>query len=129
MGFLDKLKEGADQAKGLANQAVDRARDEAKELNLKRQIAGAEGELGRAAFELVDEGAVSHPSLEEPAERIRTLRAELAALQEGRGTGQDGTGGETETQAGAEEAATPEGGRAETPAPGGPSATPESPPS
>jgi hypothetical protein len=81
VGFLDKLKEGAEQAKEMAGQAVDRAKEEARELNLKRQIANAEEELGRAAFDLVDQGAVSHPQLAEGVEAIRRLRAELAGLQ------------------------------------------------
>ncbi|MFN8187019.1 MAG: hypothetical protein U0R69_08065 [Gaiellales bacterium] len=104
MGFLDKLKEGADQAKELAGQAVDRARDEAKELNLKRQIAGAEGDLGRATFELLEQGAVSHAALSEPAERVRTLRAELTAIQEAQES--DGETGESADSAGEEQART-----------------------
>lgn len=81
MGFLDKLKEGAGQAKDLAGQAVDRAKDEAKELNLKRQVGNAEEELGRVAFRLVEQGAISHPDLAAGVEQIRSLKAELEALQ------------------------------------------------
>lgn len=97
MGFLDKLREGADQAKELAGQAVDRAKEEAKELQLKRQISAAEGELGRLAFALVDQGAISHPSLSGPAERIRALRGELTELQ-----ARQGSGGDTEAVGGGE---------------------------
>jgi hypothetical protein len=84
MGLLDRLKEGADQAMGLAGQAVDRARDEAKDLNLKRQLGSAQEDLGRITFELVEEGAVSHPKLTPAVERIRALREESAAVNAGR---------------------------------------------
>jgi len=81
VGFLDKLKEGAEQAKEMAGQAVDRAKEEARELNLKRQIANAEEELGRAAFNLVESGEVTHAKLTPGVQRISDLAAELAALE------------------------------------------------
>ncbi len=84
MGLLDKLKEGADQAMGLAGQAVDRARDEAKELSLKRQLGSAQEDLGRIALELVEEGALTHPKLAPAVDRVRALREELAAVSAGR---------------------------------------------
>jgi hypothetical protein len=80
MGFVDKLKAGAEQAKDLAGQAAAKAKEEAKELALKRELGQEEGELGRKTFDLVESGALSHPDLAETVERIRSLKEELAAL-------------------------------------------------
>jgi hypothetical protein len=80
MGFMDKLKAGAEQAKDLAGQAAAKAKEEAKELGLKRELGQEEGELGRKVFALVESGGLSHSDLAENVERIRSLNAELAAL-------------------------------------------------
>jgi hypothetical protein len=84
MGFLDRLKEGAGQAKELAGQAVDRAKEEAKELQLKREIGQAQGDLGRTVFDLAEKGELSHAALGGHVERIRALQAELGELEAGK---------------------------------------------
>lgn len=94
MGLLDRLKEGAGQAKELAQQAAERAKEEAKELQLKRQLAGEYEALGQEAFELVQGGELAHARLGPGVERIRNLKAELAALESG------GEGGEQPEQTG-----------------------------
>jgi hypothetical protein len=81
VGFLDKLKEGAGQAKELAQQAAEKAKDEAKELQLKRQMTGEFETLGQAAFDLVQRGEVSHAELEPSVQRIVELKAALAELE------------------------------------------------
>jgi hypothetical protein len=81
MGFLDKLKEGAEQAKDLAAAAAERAKDEAKELSLKRQIANEQEALGEKAYALVEQGTISHPDLEPHVAKVRELTAELGSLR------------------------------------------------
>jgi len=76
MGFLDKVKSGAEQA-------AAKAKEEAKELQTKRELGQVYDEFGKAAYELVARGEISHAELEAGAERIRSLRARLEELQGG----------------------------------------------
>ena len=70
MGFLDKVKQGAEQA-------AARAKDTASDLQTKRELGQAYGELGETAFELADSGELSHPRLDPIVERIRSLKTRL----------------------------------------------------
>jgi len=81
MGIVDKLKQGAEQAKTMAAQAAERAKEEARELNLKRQINNEEEQLGSIVVGLVERGEVSHAELQPGVERIKALRAELEELR------------------------------------------------
>jgi hypothetical protein len=83
MGFLDS-------AKAAAEQAVTKAKETAGELQTKRELGQAYGELGRTTFDLVESGQVSATPLEPLVERIRTLKAHL---EEG---GADGAGASEE---------------------------------
>jgi len=83
MGIVDKLKVGAEQAKTLAVHAAERAKDEAKDLNIKRQINNEEGQLGSIVVQLFERGELSHAELGPGVERIKALRAELEAKQGG----------------------------------------------
>lgn len=96
MGFMDKLKQGAEQAKDIAGQAAGQAKDfagdaaakakqEAKELQLKRELNEAYDDLGRSAFELWQNGEIEHAHLESRARRIQSLRDELARVEAGEG--------------------------------------------
>ena len=87
-GFMDKLKAGAEQAKGLAGQAAgqakdfagdaaSRAKEEAKELQVKRELGQAYDDLGKAAYELWEDGQLDHPHLESRARRVKALRDQL----------------------------------------------------
>ena len=67
MGFLDKAKSAAEQAAAKAKEGVE-------DVQLKRELSQAYGELGRTAFDLIDNGDLSHPGLEAQAEKIRTLK-------------------------------------------------------
>ncbi|MCC6223377.1 MAG: hypothetical protein IT201_07790 [Thermoleophilia bacterium] len=84
MGFLDKAKEVAGQAavkgKELAGEAAQKAKEEAKELQLKRDLNNAYEDLGKTAFDLADQGQIASDGLAAGVERIRSLRAELDAL-------------------------------------------------
>jgi hypothetical protein len=70
MGFLDS-------AKAAAEQAVTKAKETADELQTKRELGQAYGELGRTTFDLVEGGQVAATPLEPLVERIRTLKAHL----------------------------------------------------
>ena len=68
MGFLDK-------AKAAAEQAANRAKEGVEEVQSKRNLSHAYEELGRTAFDLIEEGQISHDRLTALAEEIRKLRA------------------------------------------------------
>jgi hypothetical protein len=70
MGFLDKAKAAAEQAASKANDAVE-------DVQVKRDLTKAYGELGETAFNLADSGAISAPELTPQVDRIRELRAKL----------------------------------------------------
>jgi hypothetical protein len=71
MGLLDKAKAAAEQAAAKAKEGVE-------DVQQKRELGQAYGELGKTAFELIESGEISHPRLEDAAARIRTLNAEKA---------------------------------------------------
>ena len=71
MGFLDKAKAAAEQAANKANEAVG-------EVQTKRELTKAYGDLGEKVFGLADSGAITHPDIEADVTRIRELQAKLA---------------------------------------------------
>jgi hypothetical protein len=71
MGFLDKAKAAAEQATAKAKEGVE-------DVQTKRELGQAYGDLGRAAFELIESGDIAHASLEETAAKIRELNARTA---------------------------------------------------
>jgi hypothetical protein len=71
MGFLDKAKAAAEQAATKAKEGVD-------DVQTKRELSQVYNELGKTAYELIESGELSHPRLEAPAEKIRTLNAKTA---------------------------------------------------
>ena len=71
MGFLDKAKAAAEQAAAKAKEGVE-------DVQVKRELGQAYGELGKATFELVEKGELSHPGLEEVVTRIRELNAKAS---------------------------------------------------
>jgi hypothetical protein len=77
MGFLDKAKQAAEQAKSAAEKAADRANDAVGDVQTKRELTKAYGDLGETAFKLADSGAVSHPELDAQVAHIRELQAKL----------------------------------------------------
>jgi hypothetical protein len=82
MGFLDKVKQGAEQA-------AARAKDTASDLQTKRELGQAYGELGETAFELAEAGELSNPRLDPIVERIRSLKTRLEE-EGGAGAGAEG---------------------------------------
>lgn len=71
MGFLGK-------AMAAAEQAAARAKEGVEDVQLKRELGQAYGELGREAFALVEGGEISHPQLEAAVVKIRELNAKAA---------------------------------------------------
>jgi hypothetical protein len=66
MGIFDKAKAAAEQAAAKAKEGVE-------DVQVKRELGQAYGDLGKATFELVEGGEVSHPALEELVAKIRVL--------------------------------------------------------
>lgn len=71
MGLLDK-------AKAAAEQAATKAKEGVEDVQQKRELSQAYGDLGRTAYELVEAGELSHPKLEATSARIRELLAAQA---------------------------------------------------
>jgi hypothetical protein len=67
------------KAKQAAEQAAAKAREGVEDVQQKRELSQAYGDLGRTAFELLEAGEVSHPRLEATAAQIRALNEKLAA--------------------------------------------------
>jgi hypothetical protein len=72
MGLLDK-------AKAAAEQAAARAKEGVEDVQMKRDLSQAYGELGRTTYTLVSSGEVTHAQLTELVDRIRILEARSAA--------------------------------------------------
>jgi hypothetical protein len=70
MGFLDKVKQQAEQA-------TAKAKDAAADVQTKRELSQAYGELGQKTFDLASAGTISNPELDPIVERIRSLKAKL----------------------------------------------------
>ena len=72
MGFLDKAKAAAEQAAAKAKEGVE-------DVQVKRELGQAYGELGKTAFDLAERGEISHPELEEIVTKIRGLNEKAAS--------------------------------------------------
>ena len=70
--FFDRLKD----ATGVV---ATKAREGIEELQTRQELSRAYSDLGRTTAELVESGAVSHPDLTAAVEKIKALKAELAA--------------------------------------------------
>ena len=66
------------KAKQAAEQAAAKAREGVEDVQQKRELGQAYGDLGRTAFELLESGEISHPSLDATAAQIRALNEKLA---------------------------------------------------
>jgi hypothetical protein len=67
MGFLDNVKSAADQV-------ATRAKDGVDEVQAKRNLTHAYEDLGRTAFQLIEENEISHPRLVAQADEVRKFR-------------------------------------------------------
>ena len=58
------------------------AQAQLKRRGLKRELTAAETQLAQVSLYLVEQGAVTHPELEEPVRRARLAQDELNALDD-----------------------------------------------
>ncbi len=72
MSFFDKAKQAA-------NQAANKAKEGVEDVQQKRELGQAYGDLGKTAFELIESGEISHPQFEATVAKIRDLNQKLAA--------------------------------------------------
>jgi hypothetical protein len=72
MGFLDKAKAAAEQAAAKAKEGVE-------DVQAKRELSQAYGDLGRLTFQLVESGELSNAQLDALVEKIRALEAKASA--------------------------------------------------
>ena len=75
MGFLDKAKAAAEQAAAKAKGGVE-------DVQLKRELGQAYGELGKQTFALIESAALAHADLEPTVAKIRELNEKLAEADE-----------------------------------------------
>lgn len=71
MSFFDKAKQAAGQAAAKVQEGVE-------DVQQKRELAQAQGELGKIAFELHEAGEISHARLDAAVAKIRELNAKIA---------------------------------------------------
>ena len=72
-----------DKAKAAAEQAVAKTKEGVEEVQTKRDLSTAYGELGKKTFDLVEAGELDRPELAELVEKITTLKTKLADVPEG----------------------------------------------
>ncbi len=70
MGFLDKAMSAADQMATRAKEGVD-------DVQAKRNLKVAYEDLGRTAFQLIEENEISHQRLTAQADEVRKLEAQI----------------------------------------------------
>jgi hypothetical protein len=66
MGFLDKAKAAAEQAKVKAQEGVE-------QVQAKKETTQAYWDLGHKAYQLASSGAITHPELDPLVQRITEL--------------------------------------------------------
>ena len=71
MGLLDKAKAAGQQAAAKVQEGVE-------DVQLKRDLSQAYGELGKITHELIGSGEISHPRLEAAAAKITALNEKAA---------------------------------------------------
>jgi hypothetical protein len=76
MSFIDKVKA---TVKTGAEQAAAKAQEEYEKMQRRRELQQAYEDLGGKTFELVERGDLSHSDLAPLVDRVRTLKADLAA--------------------------------------------------
>ena len=81
MGFMDKLKAGAEEVKVGAGEATARARDTVKDAKVMNDLEEAYTELGRTTYTLVSEGSLHDERLDHAVQRVRDLGARLSDSQ------------------------------------------------
>jgi hypothetical protein len=71
MSFFNKAKQAAEQAAARVQEGVE-------DVQQKRELSQAYGDLGKTAFALIESGELSHSGLDAGAAKIRELNAKIA---------------------------------------------------
>ena len=71
MSFFNKAKQAAEQAAARVQEGVE-------DVQQKRELSQAYGDLGKTAFGLIESGELSHSGLDAGAAKIRELNAKIA---------------------------------------------------
>jgi hypothetical protein len=77
MGFMDKVKAGV---KSGAETAAAKAQEEFERLQVKRELTQAYTDLGEKTADLAESDQLSHAELTPLLDRVRSLKAQLAAI-------------------------------------------------
>jgi hypothetical protein len=75
MSFFNKAKQAAEQAAARVQEGVE-------DVQQKRELSQAYGELGKTAFALIESGDLSHSGLDAGAAKIRELNAKIEGAGE-----------------------------------------------
>jgi hypothetical protein len=75
MGFLDKIKENIQETATMAREGIG-------DLQTKRELGQAYGELGRKAFDLIESGPLQAPQLQAEVDAVRKLKQQLEEEEE-----------------------------------------------
>ena len=75
MSFFNKAKQAAEQAAAKVQEGVE-------DVQQKRELSQAYGELGKTAFALIESGELSHSGLDAGAAKIRELNAKIEGAGE-----------------------------------------------
>ena len=75
MSFFNKAKQAAEQAAAKVQEGVE-------DVQQKRELSQAYGELGKTAFGLIESGELSHSGLDAGAAKIRELNAKIEGAGE-----------------------------------------------
>jgi len=59
---------------------AQKAKEGVEDVQLKRELGQAYTELGRATFDLIESGELSHSGLEEAAGKVRALNEKAASM-------------------------------------------------
>jgi hypothetical protein len=79
MSFFNKAKQAAEQAAAKVQEGVE-------DVQQKRELSQAYGELGKTTFALIESGELSHPGLDAGAAKIRELNAKIEGAGEATST-------------------------------------------
>lgn len=72
MGLFDRIKENIQETATLAREGIG-------ELQVKRELGHAYGELGRRLFDQIDAGTLQASGVEAELARVRELKRQLEA--------------------------------------------------
>lgn len=90
MGLVNRVKQNISDTVELARDGVE----EVKELREKREVTHMYGDLGKKVFELIEQGELSHPSLEPELKEIRKTIADREYIK-GAGSSRQAAGAPT----------------------------------